>query len=111
MRAFVIVFAMLLCSCATETQVVGPYASRLSAADIEQIRALAAADLARLHQHPIGPPERLEAVRPDYVHVAVPVRNLDTIEFDVMKRHGRWIVDGHGGGVGGLARGENVIVE
>jgi hypothetical protein len=112
MRALVAFFAVLLCSCATDTQVVGPYAARLSAADIEQIRVLAAADLTRLHQHPTGPPRRLDVVRPDYVRVDMPIRDpyADTCSFDVMKRHGHWIVDGHGGGVGGLARGENVIV-
>jgi hypothetical protein len=51
-------------------------------------------------------------VRPDYVRVDMPIRDpyADTCSFDAMKRHGHWIVDGHGGGVGGLARGENVIV-
>jgi hypothetical protein len=84
----------------------------LSAADIEEIRVLAASDLARLHQHPTGPPRTLRVVRPDYVRVEVPIRDpyADTCSFDVMKRRGRWIVDGHGGGVRGLARGENVIV-
>ncbi len=57
-------------------------------------------------------PRTLRVVRPDYVRVEVPIRDpyADTCSFDVMKRRGRWIVDGHGGGVRGLARGENVIV-
>jgi hypothetical protein len=105
MRATLIFSAILLCSCATETQVVGRGAARLSAADVEQIRVLAATELARTHQHPAGPPRILNALRPDYVHVAVPIRDRysDTAEFDMVKRSGHWIVS--------LARGETVIVE
>ena len=110
MRASVILLAILLCSCATETQVVGPYAARLSATDIEEIKALAVSDLVRLHQHPTGPPRKLTVLRPDYVHVDVPIRTYGgNISFEVMKRRGHWIVDQHGGGVGGLAR--DVIVQ
>jgi hypothetical protein len=114
MRVFMVLFAVLLGACAaTETQVVGPYATRLSAADVEEIKLLTATDLARLHIRATGPPRKLTVVRPDYVRIDAAIIHgySDTCSFDVMKRHGRWIVDGHGGGVGGLARGENVVVE
>ena len=113
MRSSIVLVAVLLGACAApEPQVVGPYASRLSAADIEQIKTLTAADLARLHIRATGPPRKLDAIRPDYVHVDAPIldRYADTWSFDVMKCHGRWLVDGHGGGVHGLAPGENVVV-
>jgi hypothetical protein len=95
-RALVILFGVLLASCASDTQVAGPYAATLSAVDIAQIRLLAATDLPRVGHHPTGPPKRLEAIRSDYVHVTVPIRDpySDTVEFNVMKRRGRWIVDG-----------------
>jgi hypothetical protein len=108
-----LLIAVMLGACAaSQTQIVGPYASRLSATDIEEIKAIAANHLARSHTHATGPPSRLQVVRPDYVHVDAPILDpyADTASFDVMRRHGRWIFDGHGGGVHGLAPGENVIV-
>ena len=114
MRVFVLVLTVGLAACAApHTQIVGPFASRLSGADVEEITSVGANNLARLHIRVTGPPEKLQVVRPDYVHVDMPVlaRDPGTCSFDVMKRHGRWIVDGHGGGVGGLAPGENVVVE
>ena len=114
MRLSIIFVAVLLGACATpQTQVVGPYAARLSATDVAEIKTLIATDLARLHIRATGPPRKLTVVRPDYVRVDAAIIHgySDTCSFDVMKRHGRWIVDGHGGGVGGLARGENVVVE
>jgi hypothetical protein len=113
MRRLVLFLAVLLGACAApEPQILGRYASRLSSADIEEIKVVAANHLARLHMHATGPPRKLEAVRRDYVHVDAPIldRYADTASFDVMKRHGRWIIDGHGGGVRGLAPGENVVV-
>lgn len=104
--------AVLLGACAApEPQIVDPYASRLTVADVEEIKALTAADLARLRLHATGPPSTLDAIRPDYVHVDAPIlaQYGDTCSFDVMKRHGRWVVDGHSGGVGGRAKVENVF--
>ena len=106
--------AIVLGGCAAQqTQIVGPYASRLSATDVEEIKTLTANDLARLHIRVTGPPRKLTVVRPDYVRVDAAIIHgySDTCSFDVMKRHGRWIVDGHGGGVHGQAPGENVVVE
>jgi hypothetical protein len=112
MRSLMLCLALLLGACAApETQIVGPYASRLSATDIDEINALTAADLARLGMHVTGPPLQLQVVRPDYVHVQAPITGNRACNFDVMKRRGHWIVDGHGGGVHGLAPGENVVVE
>ena len=113
MRSLTLVLAVLLGACAApHTQIAGPYASLLSASDVEEIKRVAANYLARSHTRVTGPPSRLQVVRPDYVHVDAPILDpyANTASFDVMKRHGRWIVDGHGGGVHGLAPGENVIV-
>jgi hypothetical protein len=116
MRVFVLVLAVGLAACvAPHTQIVGPYASRLSAADVHEITSVGANNLARLHIRVTGPPEKLQVLRPDYVQVDMPVitRDPGTCSFDMMKRQGHWIVDGHGGGggVGGQAPGENVVVE
>ena len=105
--------ALLLGACAApEPQIVGRYSSRLSPADVEEIKIVSANHLARLHIRATGPPSTLQAVRPDYVHVDAPIldRYAGTASFDVMKRRGHWIIDGHGGGVGGRAPGENVVV-
>jgi hypothetical protein len=109
MRISTLLFAFLLGACAApQTQIVGPYASRLSVADVDEIKTLTANDLARLHMRATGPPRKLTVVRPDYVRVDAAIIHgySDTCSFDVMKRHGHWIVDGHGGGVRGLAPGE-----
>ncbi len=112
MRVSILLLAIALAACAApETQITGPYASRLSPADVEEISTVSANDLARLHMRATGPPSTLQAVRPDYVHVQAPIVGDRACNFDVMKCHGHWIVDGHGGGVHGLAPGENVVVE
>jgi hypothetical protein len=112
MRLLMLCLTVLLGACAApETQITGPYASRLSPADVEEIKTVSAKDLARLHMRATGPPSTLQTVRPDYVRVQAPIAGGYACNFDVMKRHGRWIVDGHGGGVHGLAPGENVVVE
>jgi hypothetical protein len=77
--------------CATPLQIVGPYASRLSAADIQEIKVLVAKQPdtdRRLVE--------LEATRPDKVWVKV--GGFDTSggsrynRFIVIRRAGRWIV-------------------
>jgi hypothetical protein len=74
MRLLMLSFAVLLGACATpQIQIVGPYASHLSASDIEQIKVLTASDLARLHIRATGPPRKLQVVRPDYVRVDAPI--------------------------------------
>jgi len=113
MRVLILLFAIALGACvAPQPQIVGPYASRLSAADIEEIKTLAVHHLARSHTRAADRPWRLTVVRPDYVRVDAPIVDpyADTSSFDVMRLHGRWVFDGHGGGVRGLAPGENVIV-
>ena len=114
MRVSVLLLAIALGACvAPEPQIIGPYASRLSAADVEEIKVLAANYLARSHTRAADRPWRLTVVGPDYVRVDAPIvgRYADTASFDVMRRHGQWVVDGHGGGGKGRAPVENVMVD
>ena len=105
MRVWMLFLAVALGACAVrETQITGPYATRLSAIEVEEIKTLTANHMARLPVHPTGPPWRLEVIRPDYIRVDAPILDpgyADTLSFFVTKRQGRWILDGHG---------ENVIV-
>ena len=103
--------AFVLSACADmPPQIVGPYASHLSAADIAAIKLVAADYCARSHIHALGPPSHLTVGRPDYVNVDVPILaryDLDdmppdpqvlTTMFNVKKRRGHWIVDDFGNG-------------
>ena len=113
MRVAICFLAIVLGACvAPAPQISGPYASRLSAGDIEEIKTLAVNHLARSHTRAADRSWRLTVVRPDYVRVNAPIVDpyADTSSFDVMRVHGRWVFDGHGGGARGLAPGENVIV-
>jgi len=113
MRVSLLLVAFLLGACAVPPpQVTGPYASRLSAADIEEIKTLALTHLARSHTRAADRPWRLTVVRPDLVRVDAPIvdRYADTSSFDVIRSHGRWVFDNRGSGVRGLAKKENVIV-
>jgi hypothetical protein len=113
MRASILSLAIVLGACvAPPPQIAGPYASSLSATDIDEIKALSTDYAARPHTRVADRPWRFTVVRPDYVRVDAPIVDpyASTSSFDVMRRHGRWVVDGHGGGVRGLAPGENVIV-
>ena len=92
MRLCALLSVIAFSGCATPLQIVGPYASRLSAADIQEIKVLVAKQPdtdRRLVE--------LEATRPDKVWVKV--GGFDTSggsrynRFIVIKRAGRWIVD------------------
>src|ERR1051326_1457090 len=106
-----LLLAFALSSCADmPPQIVGPYASHLSAADIEQIKLVAADHCARFQIHVLGPPHQLTVKRPDYVIVDVPILarfDLDNTPanpqvlsstFNVKKRRGHWVVDDFGSG-------------
>src|SRR6266498_2431146 len=59
MRVLILLFAIALGACvAPQPQIVGPYASRLSAADIEEIKTLAVNHLARSHTRAADRPWR-----------------------------------------------------
>ena len=97
MRLSILFLAFGLSACAdVRPQIFGPYASRLSATDIEAIKILAFNDPDRSQVNAVGPPSKLEVIRPDYVHVDVPIldRDATTYSFNVVKRHGHWTVDG-----------------
>ncbi len=74
-------------------QIDGPYAGRLSPADVEEIRLLAAAMFAGSSVHTNGPPSRLTVYAPDHVGVEVPISDpyADKIAFNVVKRRGHWV--------------------
>ena len=102
MRASILFVAIVLGACvAPPPQISGPYAARLSPTDIDQIKALATNYAAGPHTRVADRPWRLTVVRPDYVRVDAPIVDpyASTSSFDVMRRHGHWVVDGHGGGV------------
>jgi hypothetical protein len=99
MRLSVFLLAVALGACAdVPPQVVGPYetAAQLPSADVQEIRALAATQLAGLHT--TGPPSRLTVWRPDCVAVEAPIHDptssADHISFIALKRHGHWIAAG-----------------
>ena len=92
MRAQLVLAAVLLTSCATETQVTGRYADSLSANDLEQIRRLA-------HIQHVGRTIiTLNAISRDRVHVEE--RRYDGegwrgSGFFVVRRGGTWQIDEH----------------
>jgi hypothetical protein len=92
MRAQLVLAAVLLTSCATQTQVTGRYAASLSANDLEQIRRLA-----RI-QHIGRTIITVNAISRDRVHVEE--RRYDSegwhgSGFFVIRRGGTWQIDEH----------------
>jgi hypothetical protein len=100
----VVTFAAMaaLVGCATQLQVVGPYAGQLSQSDIQQITALITRSGIASHVY-----TRLDAVRPDEVRVKYGGygRSLEggytsdpaAEYFTAFKRHGRWVAGGESG--------------
>src|SRR5262252_8713736 len=78
----------LLTACATQPELIGPYASRLSLADIEQIRLTASREF---HTRRLL---KLEASRANYVLVTacgnIPCEYVSL--FDLIRRGDRWMV-------------------
>jgi hypothetical protein len=105
MRISVIVATVLLSACVTPLQVTGPYASRLSEADIQQIKLLVSK---RPHiEHRL---RTLDVVRPGKIRVRT--GGLKTVgssysNFTVVKRSGKWLIDER---AGIEAEGERTIV-
>jgi len=64
MRSPLVSVALLLSACTTQVQVTGPYAAKLSVADVQQLKLLAA-NGPKIGRTVIT----LEAIRPDRVHV------------------------------------------
>jgi hypothetical protein len=90
MRAHVVAIMFLLTACASQPQITGPYASRLSDVDIQQIRLLVLKEPNTDHRL-----AAIEAIRPDKAWVKV--GGLDSSgarynRFLVLKRDGKWIV-------------------
>ena len=93
---------LAVAGCATQLQVVGPYADRLSHSDIQQITALITPSQMTSHVY-----TKLEAVSPDEVRVKYGGyrRSLDGVYtsdtaadyFTAFKRHGKWISGGESG--------------
>ncbi|HEV2047067.1 MAG TPA: hypothetical protein VGQ95_10775 [Chthoniobacterales bacterium] len=93
MRIQVLTIAVLLSGCASPPlQIAGPYAARLSESDVQHIKLVVSA---RPHiDHRI---RKLEAVRPDRVHVES--GHIDSLGgwkgsgFFVVKRGDKWFID------------------
>src|SRR5437870_8324932 len=91
-RIAVAVVAAPLVAYAGPLQVGGPFANRLSKADVEQIKALVSKEPGIDHRL-----KNIEAVRPDKVHIQTGGKTaVDTNtynDFSVYKRAGRWVID------------------
>ena len=93
MRAQLLMVSFLLSGCVTPTQIVGPYAARLSDIDIQQIKLLISKDPEIDHRV-----AQIEAVRPNKAWVKVGGPNPSRegsryTKFRVSKRDGQWITD------------------
>jgi hypothetical protein len=91
MRPLVFIVAFLLAACATPLQVVGPYASRLSDTDIQQIKLLIASR--PYIEHHLS---KLDVVRPDKIRVetgGVKTVGWTYSKFTVIRRGGKWVFD------------------
>ena len=84
-----------LAGCATQLQVIGPYASQLSQSDIQQITALITPNKITSHVY-----TTLDAVRPGEVRVkyggylrsqGVYTSDRAADSFTAFKHHGRWV--------------------
>jgi hypothetical protein len=91
-RISVAVVAVPLVTYAAPVQISGPYASRLSKADSEQLKVLVSKEPGIDHRL-----KKIEAVRPDKVHMQTGGRTaVDSAtynDFNVYKRAGRWVID------------------
>ena len=94
-RVILCLVTLAAASCAGPTAIEGPYARRLSAEDIRQIRALV---LMRREWAAIGPAPRvsISADRPHHANIDTfqlfPDGNMNS-SFAVSKVRGRWTVD------------------
>ena len=92
MRISVAVVAVPLVAYAAPFQVNGPYANRLSKADIEQLKVLASKEPGIDHRL-----KKIEVVRPDKVHIQTggrtAVDSATYTDFNVYKHAGRWVID------------------
>jgi hypothetical protein len=101
-RAVIVVAMFAIVGCATQLQIVGPYANQLSQSDVQQITALITP------QKTSQVYTRLEVVRPDQVRVKYggyrrSVEGVYTSDpaseyFTAFKRHGTWVAGGEFGG-------------
>ena|SRR5947209_5831870 len=91
-RVWVTTFALPLVACAASLQISGPYTNRLSQGDIQQIMALVSKE-----PHVDHGLKKIEAVRPDKVHIQTEGRTaVDAAtynDFNIYKRAGRWVID------------------
>jgi len=87
----VVLFALIAVS-ARSGELSGPYANRLAAADVIQIKAAVSKERSVSHNV-----KKIEAVRPDKVTIQTAARtavNEDThYEFNAYKRAGTWTID------------------
>ncbi|HZS18495.1 MAG TPA: hypothetical protein VFA51_11250 [Candidatus Udaeobacter sp.] len=98
-RLVILAAAVVVAGCTTQLQIVGPYANRLSQADVQQITALITPSNANSHLY-----TTLEAVRPNEVLVkyggyrrsmeGVYTSDRSSAYFKAFKRNGRWIAGG-----------------
>ncbi len=92
MRISVAVVAVPLVAYAAPFQINGPYANRLSKADIEQLKVLASKEPGIDHRL-----KKIEAIRLDKVHIQTGGETaVDTAtynDFNVFNRAGRWVID------------------
>ena len=92
MRISVAVVAVPLVAYAAPLQISGPYANRLSKADIEQLKVLASKEPGIDHRL-----KKIEAIRLDKVHIQTGGKTaVDTAtynDFNVYKRAGKWVID------------------
>ena len=101
-RIVIFVAVIAVAGCATQLQVVGPYAGQLSQSDIQQITALITPSGIASHVY-----TTLDAVRPDEVRVkyggygrspqGAYTSDPAAEYFTAFKRHGRWITSGESG--------------
>jgi hypothetical protein len=101
-RVAIFAFLIAFAGCATQLQIVGPYANQLSQADIQQITALITPSKETSHLY-----TRLEAVRSNEVLVkyggyrrsieGVYTPDASSEYFTAFKRNGRWIAGGEFG--------------
>ena len=91
-RVSVAIVAMPLIAHAAPFQLSGPYANRLSKADVEQIKAVVSKEPGIDHRL-----KKIEAVRPDKVGIRTGGRTaVDSAtynDFNAYKRAGRWAID------------------
>jgi hypothetical protein len=92
MRISVAVVALPLVAYAGPLQASGPYANRLSAADIQQITVLVSKEPHVDHRL-----KKIEAIRLDKVHIQTGGKTaVDTAtynDFNVYERAGKWVID------------------